>query len=252
MQLSVYPGFGDTIKIIAPLADIGPTGETVPGVSQFEVSGLFRTGIYNWDSKYILADIDSAISLLGLQARKGFLIWLVSPGDVNRCKTILTKNLPEGWNVQSWNDKNERLFSALKLERIAMSAILVMALLISSFSISVIVLMLVSSKKKDIAIMRSVGMQDRDIKKIFLVCAGMIGAAGSTLGTILGLAVCIVLKFSPPVLPASYYLDFLPVRISFPATAAFWLTGVAVAVIAAIYPVRKTGTTDVVEALRYE
>lgn len=252
LNLAVHPAFDDTIGVIAPLADIGPTGDLVPNKGGFRVAGVFKSGIYAYDAKYILTELKFAKDLLGEQGREGFLLWFDDHGDLDAYDEILKENLPAGWKSTTWIEQNAKLFSALKLERAAMAAILIMALLISSFGIAVIVLLIVSSKRKDIAILKAIGMRGSDIRNIFLMNAALIGGIGSFIGLVLGTGVCLLLRIYPPMLPDSYYLDRLPVEIEPLVAVAFSLIGVIAAILAALYPVMRAVDTDVVEVLRYE
>lgn len=251
-QLSVHPDFGDKIELIAPLAEVLPNGELSPNRKRFDVVGVFRAGIYDYDSKYILVDLDDARELLGLQAEEGYMVRLSEVTAIPTAMAVLKKRLPEGWTAVGLNEQNRKLFAALKLERIAMGSVLVMVVLIASFSIVGVVLLVTAAKRKDIAILESIGMTRRAIGRIFLGYASMIGAAGSFLGLVLGLGVCIVVKIWPIRLPESYYLDWLPVDISILPSVLFALIGVVIAALSSFYPVRQAMKPNPVEVLRYE
>lgn len=251
-QLAVHPDFKDTIEIIAPLADIGPNGEMVPNQRKFAVTGLFEAGLYDYDAKYVLLSIDDARRLLGQQAEEGWQIRIYDTDDASRALLKIHEKLPKGWKAVGWHEQNKKLFAALKLERIAMSAILVMALLIASFSISGVILLITAAKRKDVAILKSVGMKSRDVVCIFLSNSAFIGLIGSCIGLVGGLALCLAIEKWPIRLPDSYYLDFLPVDLNPFVAVLFSALGVAIAIAAAIYPVMQAVRTDVIEVLRYE
>lgn len=251
-QLSVHPDFEDVIKLTAPLAEVMPNGELGPVSRQYRVAGAFRAGIFDYDSKYILLSIDEARKLLGEQAEEGWHIRLEEPADSPNIATMLKRKLPRGWTVASWNEQNRKLFAALKLERTAMSMILLTVLVIASFSIVGVILLVVTSKRKDMAILEAIGMTKKMIGLIFLSLASMIGATGSLLGLLGGFAVCFSIKRWPIALPASYYLDTLPVDVNVLAALAFALVGVFVAALASVYPVRQVTKLNPLESLRYE
>lgn len=251
-QLSVHPDFGDLIQLTAPLAEVSPGGEVIPNVRRFEVTGVFRAGVYEYDSRYILISIADARRLLGLQGEEGWLVRLEEMSDVSSVLADLKEKLPDGWSAIGWNEQNKKLFAALKLERIAMGGVLLMVLFIASFAIVGVVLLVTAAKRKDIGILESIGMTSRDIARIFLCHAALIGAAGSAIGLVAGLGISYALRIWPIKLPASYYLDWLPVDIDPIAAIGFALTGVVIAIVAAIYPVRQAMKTSPIEVLRYE
>ena len=144
------------------------------------------------------------------------------------------------------------LFAALKLERVAMGGVLVMVMIIASFSIAGVVLLTTASKRKDIAILESMGMTRKSIGRIFMAHAGLIGAIGSGIGLVLGLCVCVALAKWPLRLPDSYYLDWLPVELNIGASIAFASIGIVLAVVASIFPMRQAMRTAPLEIIRYE
>jgi lipoprotein-releasing system permease protein len=251
-QLTVHPDFEDRIELVAPLADIGPTGEMEPRMRNYKLIGSFRSGVFEYDSKYVFVSLAEARRLLGAQAQDGFRILLTDPSAAPAIAANLRQRLGDSWKVESWDIQNKKLFAALKLERLAMSGILLLIILIASFSIVGVLMMVVSSKRKDIAILRSMGMNARSIRKIFLMYGMRIGTVGSLLGGLLGSALCLALTRWPIRLPASYYLDILPVSWSLVATIIFITSGIVIAMIASLYPISQATSEDPVAILRYE
>jgi lipoprotein-releasing system permease protein len=251
-QLMVHPDFGDRLELIAPLADVGPTGEFEPNRLEFDVEGVFRSGVFDYDSKYVLTSIEDASELLGQQAEEGYLIRLADTADTPAAAAMISERLPEGWRAQSIDVQNKKLFAALRLERVAMGGIMVMVLMIASCAIAGVILLLTGAKRKDVAVLMSMGLGVRSVKRIFLTNAAIVGAAGSLIGLALGLAGCAFVEVWPIRLPASYYLDFLPVEIDPFTSLLFAACGMVVAVLASIYPVHQASRMSVVDVLRYE
>lgn len=251
-QLAVHPDFHDTIELTAPLADVGPTGELTPNSQKFAVVSLFRTGMFNFDSKYIMLPIDWAKRLLGLQAREGWQIKLVNESDVPAAAKLLSQKLAKDFEMTTWREQNRKLFAALRLERIAMACILFMAILIASFSIVGVILLVSSSKLKDIAILKSIGMKSGKVNRVFLAYSALIGTIGSSIGLLGGLSLCFVIQKWPIQLPKSYYLDWLPVDLNLVWALGFAACGVILSVIVSLYPVRQTTKVSPIEVLRYE
>lgn len=250
--LQVHPAFDDEITLIAPLADLSPSGELSPNKKNFNVQGTFSAGVLDYDSKVILTPIDSAKELLGQQAEVGFYVLLDNISDLENAKSNLLAKFSENSKIVSFDEENRRLFAALKLERISMSIILFMALLISSLATAGVVMLVTASKRKDIAILRSIGMTSRDIRNVFLINAGFIGAVGSGIGFILGICSNLALYKWPIPLPSSYYLEFLPVDPSPLLAFLFALTGVLISVLASAIPVKSALQVSICEGLRYE
>jgi lipoprotein-releasing system permease protein len=251
-QMGVHPDFRDSMFLIAPLANLGPSGELEPNRRRFDVAGLFDSGLYEYNSKYVIVSEDQARLLLGQQTKEGFLVRLDDAARVPRALTMLRAALPDGWSVSGMNETNKKLFAALKLERVAMGAVMLMALLIASLAIAGVVILQTSARRKDIAILSSVGLKRSSIIRIFLANAAMIGGAGAGIGLSVGLMVCFFMKWWPIRLPESYYLDFVPVRIDIPMAILFALIGVVVALVSSIIPVSRAASMNPVDVLRYE
>ncbi|HQG14150.1 MAG TPA: ABC transporter permease [bacterium] len=251
-QILVHPDFGDSIEIVAPLAEVGPSGELSPNMRKVRVDGVFKTGIYEHDSKFILLPYELAEAALGLQGRRGFRLFLADPFDAQDLVAKLNATLPEGWTAIGWQEKNKRLLSALRLERIGMGIILTLALVISSLSIGGVLLLLIASKRKDMAVLRSLGLRERSIAAIFSLNSFYIGMAGTLIGMILGVAVCLLLEAKPLSLPSSYYLEYLPVDLSVYSVMAPAVLGSLVSIAAGIRPAFGASKFSVADALRYE
>lgn len=251
LQLSVSPDFDDRLELVAPLAEVLPSGDLGPNQRRFRVAGVFRSGVFDIDSKIILVALNEAESLLGEQAERGWLVRLAVIADVPRALEEVRRQVPDGWTVTGWHEQNRKLFAALKLERIAMAGVLLMVLVIASFSIVGVVLLVSAAKRKDIAILSAIGMGTRDIGRIFVVHAACIGGMGSSIGVVAGIGVCAALRRWPIQLPDSYYLDHLPVEMH-PLAVLFIALGILMAVASSLYPVRQAMRIDPVEALRYE
>ncbi len=251
-QLMVHPDFGDTVELIAPLAEVGPTGDLIPNRRTFAVDGIFRAGVFDYDSKYILVSLKDAKSLLGEQASEGWQIRLSSTADVTDAMVAVKDLIPKGWKASSIDEQNKKLFAALRLERVAMGGILAMVLLIASCSIAGVIMLITAAKRKDMAILESVGLDAKAIKLIFLMNSAIIGAVGSLIGLGLGLLTCASIKHWSIRLPDTYYLDFLPVELDPVLSIAFAACGCVIAIAASIIPIHQASKLNVIEVLRYE
>ncbi|MFH1830161.1 MAG: ABC transporter permease [Pseudomonadota bacterium] len=251
-QLMVHPEFDDKVELIAPLADVGPTGELIPNRREFVVDGIFRTGVFDYDSKYILVSLNDARALLGEQASEGWHIRLTDATDVPRVMAAIKDRIPKSWEASGIDAQNKKLFAALRLERVAMGGILVMVLLIASCAIAGVIMLITAAKRKDMAILGSVGVDAKAVKIIFFANAAIIGAVGSFIGLVLGLLVCLGVERWPIRLPDTYYLDFLPVDVDPVLAVVFAVCGCVIAIAASIFPVHQASKLNVIEVLRYE
>lgn len=256
-QIGVHPDFGDRVQLIAPFGGIDPLGNPAPVRREYQVVGGFRSGFFEYDVKYVLMSIDEAERLLKNQGRYGLQIMLsgrgaLSPRSTGRFVADLQRFLGPAYEVTAWTKKNKRLFAALKLERIAMTFLLFLIIVIASFSVVGVTLMIFFSKRRDLAVLMAMGASKRNISRIFLFHGGWIGLSGALLGSALGIATCFVIKRSDIVLPPSYYLDYLPVAIDGSLILLVALGGIIMSVAAAFYPARRAAETDPVALLRYE
>lgn len=251
-QLTVHPDFEDSVEIVAPLAEVGPTGELGPKMRKYRLIGTFRSGVFDYDSKLAFVSLAEAKKLLGVQKTSGWQITLEDSSKAPYIASLLRNNLDNGWIVESWDTQNKKLFAALKLERWAMGIILSLIVLIASFSIIGVIMMMVSGKRKDIATLQAIGMKASEAKRIFLFYSLYIGAIGSTIGGLIGTILCLILMRYPIRLPSSYYLDILPVDWSLFWSAFFILAGTLIAILASFYPVKQATAEAPIVTLRYE
>jgi lipoprotein-releasing system permease protein len=251
-QLNVHPDFLDVIEVIAPLADVGPTGELEPRLKRFVLVGSFTSNIYEFDTLYALVNIEEAESLLGLQASRGWQVRLKDPRGVPAIVSDLRETLGDNAKVEGWHERNRKLFAALKLERVAMGGVMTLVILIASFSVIGVVMMVVSSKRKDIALLQSMGMRKGLLRTVFLKQGTWIGIVGSLIGCALGILICFALMRWPVQLPQSYYVEVLQVSIKPLWVASVAVLGVALAMTSSLYPVYTAMRDDPAVVLRYE
>ena len=188
-------GMGSRVNLLSPSGEKTTAGFQ-PRIRPFEVAGIFKTGMYEYDSSLAFVTLDAARELLGLDP--GFLSGIeITVDDVYRADEItkeLTDNIGNPFYARSWMDMNANLFAALKLEKIGMFILLIMVVLIGSFSIVATLVMLVMEKTRDIAVMMSMGATRKMIRRIFMYQGTIIGFVGTMLGYALGLTVGYLLK----------------------------------------------------------
>lgn len=247
---------GATVYLLSPSGMQTAAGYS-PKMLPFRVVGVFRTGLYEYDTSVAYSTIPATQGLLGYP--EGIISGLeIKVEDVYRAGDVAGQiravlgDAP--LDVETWQDMNANLFAALKLEKTAMFIILAMIVLVGSFSIVTTLVMLVMQKTKDIAILMSMGAQIRSIRKIFMLQGTLIGAVGTLIGYSIGIPVALLLKkYQFIELPQNVYpVDYLPVRLE-----AFDLTCIGVAAfllcfLATIYPAWRAAQLRPADALRYE
>lgn len=249
--LQLHPDFKEKVTLITPFGEIGPTGDFVPHQTSLSLSHVFRSGLYLWDAYTVVVPFETAQKLLGDQAETGVQIYLKSLADLDSVQERLAKLSPNS-AIENFAEQNQRLFAALKLERLAMTILLTLFLLIATFSIAGLLFMFLSAKQLDLAILRAIGLPPAGAKKIYLALGGLLGGIGTLLGGLLGIAACFLLKAYPITLPATYYLDYLPIRLEGLTTAGIFGLGILLTLISAWYPARLAQRLEILPLLREE
>ena len=252
-SLQINPDFFETVRLIFPLGEVGPTGELLPTVQSFTLTGVFRSGFYEYDTKYVLITYAKALQLFGGQARRGLEVWVEPESAVDAVKDILSKKLSsQDFELKTWREQNPKLFAALKLEKMGMFLLLFVLLLIASFNIFGLTSLVVLEKVRDMAILRSMGLTAARVKRIFRLQALAFGLSGMVLGGGLGLLVNFILEKYPLKLPPSYYLEYLPLRMEPGGVVFLLLLAPVIAWLASLYPSHRSTEYSPVEVLRYE
>lgn len=247
---------GSQVNLLSPTGKQSAAGFT-PKVSIFRVMGVFRTGMIEYDSSLAYISIPAARNLLGY---KGDLVsgLEIKVHDVFGVETV-AEALRESFrghavSVRTWQEMNANLFAALKLEKTAMFIILVMIVLVGSFSIVTTLVMLVMQKTKDIAVLMAVGAEPRSIRRVFMLQGTLIGVIGTALGYLLGIPLCLLLKkYQFIKLPSDVYpVDYLPIRLDALDMTLIGVSALLLCFLSTLYPANKAANLKVAEALRYE
>ncbi len=187
-------GLGDRVNLLSPAGK--PTaGGFTPKVQVLEIVGIFKTGMYEYDTSLAYVSLGAARNLLGYKNIQATGLEL-KVENVDRADEIATKvrdTLGPPVYVRNWIEMNQNLFAALKLEKTAMFIILAMIVLVGSFSIITTLVMLVMEKTRDIAVLMSMGATRESISRIFIYEGMLIGAVGTTIGYALGVTTALLL-----------------------------------------------------------
>lgn len=250
-SLGVIPALQEGVELLYPFGDVGPTGEVEPNLRRFRVVGTFKSGYFDYDNKFALASLDQVQRLFGEHAPEQVGVYFSKPEKSLERRGDF-QGLSEVERVETWQEKHTRLFSALRLERIGMAFVLTLMVLLASFNILSMLMMVVYERRRDLAILKSLGMSERGIAGIFFRAGLWIGVVGGLSGTALGLGLCWLLRTVKLPLPAPYYLDALPVEVNPLWVALTFMLALAMSLAATLLPAREGRRLTVVEALRYE
>jgi lipoprotein-releasing system permease protein len=252
-RLNLYPG--KTVTVVSfQGAELTPTG-IQPQMRLYEVTGLFETGLYQYDTKFAYVELESAQTLLRMgRAVTGVEFNVRDPWHSGEVADRLRDSLGFPYSVDDWQRQNASLFSALKLEKFAMGIILLLIVLVASFNIVSTLIMVVTDKVREIGIMRAMGLTSSGITKVFVLQGVVIGLVGTTVGTALGLALSWLLdRYQFITLPGDvYFIDHLPVDTNILDVGLIVAASLSIAFIATIYPARRAAEYTPVEAIRHE
>ncbi len=252
-RLGVYPGV-DSITLTTVGSEVSPvTGTPIPREVRLEVTGIFDTGMYEYDNGYVYVSLPVAQELAGLgHDVTGLEIRTSDRWKAHDVADRLAKELGYPYRTEDWQAQNSSLFQALKLEKAGMTLILMLIILVAAFNIVGTLTMVVADKTKEIGILRAMGMPAASIRRIFLAQGFMIGTVGTVLGLTLGLAAAFALDAGKLIKldPQVYFIDHLPVARQPMDIATTVLASLLIAAVATIYPAVQASRLLPVEALR--
>jgi lipoprotein-releasing system permease protein len=235
---------GEEVRVVSPLSDPSnpdATGTPIPFNRDYRVAGIFYTGMYEYDLKYVYVTLDSLQDFLDRgDAVDGIEVRIGDPDDTERFTEpggLIQQAIGPGYRVVDWRELNRSLFSALKLEKIAMFLVLGIVILVASFSIVGNLIMVVVEKAREIALLKTLGASDPGVMQLFAIQGLMIGLIGTALGIATGLAACWAGKrFGLPLNPDVYYIDRLPIHVDPQSVAAAAAAGILISIAATLYP----------------
>ncbi|HCW77537.1 MAG TPA: lipoprotein-releasing system transmembrane subunit LolC [Gemmatimonadetes bacterium] len=253
-RMGIYPG--DTMVVMS-MENLKQDvfGGFQPTLRQFQVTGTFTTGMYEYDLANIYTTLPDAQELLGLAESdaSGIGVRLTDETKATELGAQLGQRLGYPYSVQSWIERNRALFSALQLEKIALGVIVFLIVLVAAFNIVSTLVMVVSDRTREIGILRTMGMTEKGIMRVFMIQGVWIGVIGTAAGTTMGVAISWALeRFELIKIPGDvYFVDHLPATMDPVTIALIVVASVLVSFGATVYPARQASRLQPVDAIRH-
>lgn len=254
-KLSAFPG--DVITMVAPAGSQfnRSLGTIMPKYRRYEVTGLFETGMYDYDNSYVVMRRENAQEFAGLGAAvTGLEVRLAEPERATEFAKQIESKLGYPYRALDWQLQNRSLFSALKLEKLAMGLVVFLICVVAAFNVVGTLTMVVRDKTREIGILMAMGMQRGRIRRVFLIQGVFIGMVGTALGTVLGVIVGTSVNRGHliPIDPSIYFIDHLPVMTNPLDALAVVAASIVIATLAPLYPSMQAAGLEPVSAIRYE
>lgn len=258
---SMHAGIGDKVTLLAPQGQVTPAG-VIPRLKQFTVVGIFEAGHYEFDSSLAFIQLRDAEVMFRQNAPSGLRLRITDMLAAPQVAYELSKTLQPGLYLRDWSQQNSNWFAAVKTEKRMMFIILTLIIAVAAFNLVSTLVMTVTDKQADIAILRTLGATPASIMKIFMIQGALVGVIGSLVGVLLGIIVALNIDVIVPFIERLFHVQFLPKSIyvisELPSDLIWsdvWTIGVVaivLAFLATLYPSWAASRVKPAEALRYE
>ena len=261
LSYNLNVNIGDKIVLMSPSGIESIVG-TLPKQDTFIIDSIFESGLIEFDDTVAFININDLQGFMNLEENeKSIEIFLNNPNNVIQLKKIVS-NIFEDSFIYTWNDLNKSLFSALKIERNVMFIILSLIIIVAAFNIISGLTILVKNKTKDIAILKSIGVKNFSIMKIFFLVGLSIGFLATIFGIFLGVVFSIYVEeirmliseiFNIKIFPEEiYFLSKMPHEINFKSISIIGIISILITIVVSIYPAFKAAKLDPVKSLKHE
>ena len=253
---------GDKVTMVTPTANVTPAG-VMPRLKRFTVSGIFYIGMYEYDSAMALVHIDDAARLFRMPGQvSGIRVQIDKMFDSPQVRQELYNTVKGDYWIRDWSSYHANWFRAVKIEKRMIFLLLLLIIAVAAFNIVSTLVMMVTDKQSDIAILRTLGASPPLIMRIFMVQGSLIGIIGTILGVIFGVALALNLDTLVPFVegllgvkildPGVYYISDLPSDLHW--DDVWMISGISLlmGVLSTIYPAYRASRTQPAQALRYE
>jgi lipoprotein-releasing system permease protein len=241
----------DTVVLFSPA---GMTSTfSAPAVRKFIVTGVFQTGLFEFDDIIAYLDVNVARELFKRSDRvDGLEIKLDNMYLAGKVKRELESRFDQPYYAQTWFELRRTLFSWMKIEKWMWTIVLSLIIMVAAFNILSTLIMVAMEKRRDIGILKAMGARDRDVARIFSTQGLIVGIVGGTLGTLIGFLVCLgQLRYHWVSLPSDiYFLEALPVKMQPLDFVAVVVIAVLLSYLGAVYPARRAARLQPVDAIR--
>jgi lipoprotein-releasing system permease protein len=259
-QLSVR--VGDNVTLVAPRGAVTPMG-TTPRIKTYKIAAVFEIGMSEYDAAFVFMPLPEAQAYFNRAGDVTAIeIYTDNPDRVERYRKLVTEAANRPIYLVDWRQRNATFFNALQVERNVMFLILTIIVIVAAFNITSGLIMLVKDKGRDIGILRTMGVTQGAIMRVFMMTGASVGVVGTLVGFLLALLVCLNIEtirgfvswltntelFSPEL----YFLSKLPADLDAGETTAVVVMALALSLLATLYPSWRAARLDPVEALRYE
>ena len=263
-ELAVYLGamVGDKITVITPQITSTPAG-ILPRMRRFTVSGVFEVGMYEYDRNMAIIHLDDAAKLFRMgDAVSGLRLKLDDLFNAPQISRSIAQALYEDYRVSDWTQAHSNFFRAIQTEKRVMFIILLLIVAVAAFNIVSTLVMVVTDKRGDIAILKTQGLSSPSVMGIFIVLGSIIGVVGTLLGTAGGIALALNVETIVPAIEQFfgvqfmaadvYYISELPSKLEWEDVYSIAAMAFSLALLATIYPAWQASKINPAEVLRYE